>query len=115
MEETNFWWQIAKMFFWLPVVILLAYLTLKIGGQYLKSTMGDRRIRVLEKHSLTPKNSLCIVSVDGKTLLLGVSENRVEVLDTLETIEEAELKEEKGAGKLVFAKIKDFWSRGEQP
>lgn len=46
---------------------------------------GARRMEVVESLSLGPRRSLCLARVDGRTLVLGVSEAGVQLLTTHET------------------------------
>ena len=66
------------------VVILLLLKGLKKFGNPRLGSAGANRIRVLERRYLGAKKSVCLVSVPGKVLVLGVSSDRINLLDTVD-------------------------------
>lgn len=68
-----------KIIIFLPLVLLLAYLSLKVGGKHMMG-FNSRVIRVVEKVSLSNKTSLCVVVIDGKPYVVSSSDEKVEIL-----------------------------------
>jgi flagellar protein FliO/FliZ len=75
-----------KMIAALGVVLALMLLLLrgmrKLSGKNLGAG-GGKRIQVLESHYLGVKKSICLVRVPGKVLVLGIANDRINLLDTL--------------------------------
>lgn len=75
--------MIASLAVVLMVILGLLYgmrrLTRRGGG-----TASGRRIQVLESHYLGVKKTISLVSVPGKVLVLGISGDRINLLDTLD-------------------------------
>jgi flagellar biosynthetic protein FliO len=48
---------------------------------------GARRMQVVERVALTPHHSLCLVKVDGRTLMIGTAPTSCQLLiDTVTTL-----------------------------
>ncbi len=63
-------------------IILILYAFLKKRFSLLTSSPGQR-IKVIEIRPVMPKKSLCIVEVDGKEFLLGISSDHIQHVATL--------------------------------
>ncbi|HBM74139.1 MAG TPA: flagellar biosynthesis protein FliZ [Clostridiaceae bacterium] len=72
--------NIIKIIVFLPFVLLLAYISLKIGGSHLIKMGNGRIIRLIERVPLSNKTCLYVVSINGKPYVIGVSEEKFEVL-----------------------------------
>jgi hypothetical protein len=75
------------------VVIILAYLSLKLGSSRLMSGSG-RLIRIIERVPLSGKSYLCIALIDSKPYVIGSTEEKVEILmelpvESLEKLKQA--------------------------
>lgn len=71
-----------KTMLMLALVVGLAYLTLQKGlGKLVAKAQQGQRVWVVERVSLGDRRSVVLVTVDGRELLLGVSEGGVRVLD----------------------------------
>lgn len=107
----------------LAVVIALIFILLKwlkhVGNQRLIRG-GGKRIRVIENHYLGVKKSLCLVRVPGKVLVLGVTSDRINLLDTVNEADVGDLIEDPAPGAFgsLFAarlkKIGDGRKNGEK-
>ncbi len=73
-----------KLLLALPVVILLAYISLKFTNAYLPGQNQNKNIQVIERVPIQNKSSLCLVKIGKKYVVIGVSENSFQVLKTLE-------------------------------
>lgn len=87
---------------WLLVVCLLAYVLLKVFGKYLGGTVpgagGNRMINILEKQMLGPNKQICIMEVPGKIVLVGITENEMNVLCELDSESVKEFRENSDKG-----------------
>jgi len=84
-----------KVIIFLPLVIILAYLSLKLGGTKMMSG-GGRLIKIVERVPLTGKSYLCVAVINGKPYVIGSSEDKVEIL--MELPEESLEKLRQGEG-----------------
>lgn len=66
----------------LALIVFLLYGLRKVTGQRMGGP-GGKRIHVLENHYLGVKKSIALVQVPGKVLVLGLSADRVNLLDTI--------------------------------
>ncbi len=81
-------WQSYGVFVLETVAILIvlalgAWAIVRFGGSRFVVGKGGSRMRVVERLSLEPKRSLYLVEVDGKNLLVGVSEGAVQLVEHL--------------------------------
>jgi flagellar protein FliO/FliZ len=99
-----------RLLFALPVVIGLAYLSLRLGRNYMHAVGRGRNIKVIETAPVTNKTYVSIVRVGREYMALGVSEGSVRVLKTLSEEEVAELiqKQEAADMQRQFVTIKDW-------
>jgi flagellar biogenesis protein FliO len=84
-------------------VCFLAYFLLKVFGKYLGQLPGagtkKKMINIVDKTLVAPNKQICIVEVPGKTILIGITDNEINMLCELddnavtEFIEPAEVKE----------------------
>lgn len=79
-----------KLLLALPVVILLAYISLRLSNKYLYRQNQSSAIQVLERVPIHNKQFLCIVKMFDSYMVIGVSENSIQPIKTLsnEEVEE---------------------------
>jgi flagellar protein FliO/FliZ len=75
--------MIASLGLVLAMIFGLLYGIRKLTGRRLGAT-GGKRIHVLENHYLGVKKSIALVRIPGKVLVLGISGDRINLLDTLD-------------------------------
>jgi flagellar protein FliO/FliZ len=75
--------MIASLGVVLALILFLLYGLRKMTGQRM-GTVGGKRIQVLESHYLGVKKSISLVHVPGKVLVLGISADRINLLDILD-------------------------------
>ncbi|HBN27659.1 MAG TPA: hypothetical protein DEF85_09170 [Clostridiaceae bacterium] len=80
----------------LPLVILLIYITLKYGGKYAKKLSQGKLIKVVEKVSLSQNSYIAIVLVDGKPYLMSGGEKGVQILKELDESVAEKIKDSNG-------------------
>ena len=74
--------MIASLGVVLAMILLLLYGVRKLTSQRMGAA-GGKRIQVLESHYLGVKKTISLVRVPGKVLVLGISGDRINLLDTL--------------------------------
>ncbi|MEW6243658.1 MAG: flagellar biosynthetic protein FliO [Bacillota bacterium] len=83
-------WQLVQLFFYLIVFAVLGRLALVWYGKNRLGAWGGRRMVLVETLPLGPNRLLCLVRVHDRFLLLGVSEQTVNVLREFDRIPEPE-------------------------
>lgn len=91
MEATAL--MILKLVIFLPVIIILIYISLKYGGDKLQGMQNGKYIKVLEKTPLSKESSLVVAKIGSRGYLLSSSDAKVEILmeineDELNSIEQ---------------------------
>ncbi|MGE5352854.1 MAG: flagellar biosynthetic protein FliO [Acidobacteriota bacterium] len=91
-------WNILKIIFLLILILGLMYGTLYLARKYFftfdKSTKKLVKIKVLSTQMLLPKKYIQVVQVHDKILVLGVSDNSINLLQELNGPVTARLVEE---------------------
>lgn len=77
--------MLLKTCFMLLFVIALIYGTLRFLPRIMGMPLESQLMKVVGRYSLEPQKSLYIVEVAGKHLLLGVTQERIELISELET------------------------------
>jgi len=96
MRDISFTESLIKLFVALPLVLLIAYSSLKLGNKYMKSMGKSKNLEVVETVQVYNKAAISIVRIMDEYFVLGVSENGIEPIRELS---EAESKAIKKAGK----------------
>jgi len=73
------------------IVGFISYFLKRYNPVTNNSILKKRQVKIINRISLTPKSHLFIISYEGKTKLLGVSDNNITVLDNLSDLTEEEL------------------------
>lgn len=73
----------------LIAICVVVYLFLRFFGKYIggAGAFGNKKamIKILEKQTIGPNKQFCIIEVPGKTVLVGITENEMNVLCELNT------------------------------
>ena len=78
-------WPLAKgLALCLAVFCIIVYLLKRLNPHSVHS--GKRRLAVLERLPLSPKSSLVLIQVDGRTRVLAVGSEQVQMLDGWEKL-----------------------------
>jgi flagellar protein FliO/FliZ len=87
LDSINFFWSFFKMLASLAIVIAMMigamYLMKKYFYQSPVATGGSAMIHIVSACHLGPKNSILLVEVLGQVILLGVSNNQMSILTTI--------------------------------
>ncbi len=79
---------VLRMAIVLPLVLLVAYLSIKYGFMQNNRFFSGGNIRILEQVSLGHKAKICIVRVGEQYYLMGCSEQQVTLLKELDDYQE---------------------------
>ncbi|NLM35448.1 MAG: flagellar biosynthesis protein FliZ [Clostridiales bacterium] len=90
----------------LPFVLLLIYLSLKIGGSKLQSLQSNKFIKIYERTAVSKDNSLIIAQIGKKGYVLASCNGRLEILRELEDEELISLTSQKNIPQ--YNSLKDF-------
>ncbi|HBM81495.1 MAG: flagellar biosynthetic protein FliO [Clostridiales bacterium] len=72
--------SIIKIIIFLPMIILLAYISIKIGGRGISNMTNGRIIKIIEKVPLSGKAFLCVAQIEDKYYALSCTEKSIDVL-----------------------------------
>jgi flagellar protein FliO/FliZ len=75
--------MVASLGVVLAMILFLLYGIRKLTSQRIGAA-GGKRIQVLESHYMGVKKTISLVRVPGKVLVLGISGDRINLLDTLD-------------------------------
>ena len=75
--------MIASLGVVLAMILFLLFGIRRLGSQRM-GPAGGKRIQVLESHYMGVKKTISLVRVPGKVLVLGISGDRINLLDTLD-------------------------------
>lgn len=82
--DSSFWFMLLKILVFLPIVLIIFYVSVKFGGSKLQLLQNGRFIKVLERVALSKENSLLVVKIGEKGYVLASSNGKVEKLMELE-------------------------------
>lgn len=106
-DNSQVWTPFAnvKFFAVLGLVFLLlagfAWFARKYGHQFLLTQMRGRHIKVIEVTPLTQKARIGLVEVNGQKMLIGITDQSVQLLSEIET----ESEEEQNSKPETFSEI----------
>lgn len=69
-----------KILIFLPLVIILAVLSLKIGNKQMMRMGSNRLIRIVERVQVSGKAFLCIAVINDKPYVIGSTDDKIEIL-----------------------------------
>lgn len=87
LQDTWILWDFLKLLLALPFVLLLIYISLKFHHQYMLKYQQGKNMKIIERMPLSNKSFLTIVKVGKEYLILGVTENHMEVIQKLDSSE----------------------------
>lgn len=89
--EGELWKALLRLVVFLPLILLLAYWSIKLAAVRGPFSQNSKNIQLVERLPLGVKNSICVIKVTGQYYLMGVSEQRVELLKELPDYQEADI------------------------
>jgi flagellar protein FliO/FliZ len=111
----EFFGSLAKILVFLPLVILLAYLSIRVGGSKMLKMGQGKIIRVIEKVPLNNKAALSVVLINNKPYVVSYSEDEVKILMPLpEDCVEKQQEENKSFSENMKNNFKSIVKRKER-
>jgi len=107
--DSNFWFMLLKILVFLPLILILFYLSMKFGGSKLQALQNGRFIKVLERVSLSKDNSLVVVKIGEKGYVLSSSNGKVEKLMEIDDQELAQFEAVKDLPQ--YTSFKDLYEK----
>jgi flagellar protein FliO/FliZ len=108
--------SLLKIIIFLPLVLILAYLSIKLGGSRMMGLGSGRIIKIVEKVPLTGKSFLCVALINEKPYVVSCTEDKVEIVMELPIDTLDRLKHTEGSFKEnFFANLNQFISRKDKP
>jgi flagellar protein FliO/FliZ len=80
MIDGEFWILILKIILFLPLILLLLYLSLKYGGNKLQKLQDGRYMKILDRIALSKDNSILVVKIGEKAYAISSSSKKIEIL-----------------------------------
>ncbi|MTI69474.1 MAG: flagellar biosynthetic protein FliO [Firmicutes bacterium] len=108
MNDNSFFLSFIKLLIALPIVVILAYISLRLSNKYLMKYNKGKNMKIIEKIPLHNKSSLCIAKLGEKYVVLGVSENNIQVLTELSENEIKECVKDDGEYNFKEALLKNY-------
>ncbi|WP_027633934.1 flagellar biosynthetic protein FliO [Clostridium hydrogeniformans] len=91
----NYTFEILKVLLSLSFIILLLFLTLRLGEGKFKSLQNNKFLKVLDKTSLSKEASLSVVKIGDEAYVLSVTQREVKIIKELSKEELKSLEESK--------------------
>ncbi len=99
VTTVSLWWQLGQVILLFGVVLAAAAAVTRLWGRQLIAGRPGQGLRVLEWVSLGPKRGVCAVEVGEAVLLLGVTDQQINLLAELDEGQRATLRQKMGAGR----------------
>ncbi|MGQ9531338.1 MAG: flagellar biosynthetic protein FliO [Desulfotomaculales bacterium] len=108
---SDLFWAAVRLAVALPLVLLLAVVTVRWGVRRVWGAGGGRRIRVVEQVPLGRGTSLALVAVGRRYYLLVCGERGAEVVATLDTLPEEVGAPQPAPVDAALARFVERWQR----
>lgn len=79
-NSTNIGWTLVKLVFSLLLIILLAYLIIRVFGKQVNRRFRGRYLQVVDELIIGPNRGVVLVEMGGRILALGVTDHSINVL-----------------------------------
>jgi flagellar protein FliO/FliZ len=80
MIDGEFWMLMFKIIVFLPLILLLLYLSLKYGGNKLQKLQNGKYMKILDRIALSKDNSIVVVKIGEKAYAISSSSKKIEIL-----------------------------------
>ena len=80
MIDGEFWLLIIKIIVFLPLILLLMYLSLKYGGSKLQKLQDGKYMKILDRIALSKENSILVLKIGEKAYAISSNSNKIEIL-----------------------------------
>lgn len=75
---------IIRLVIILPLILLLAYVSIKYGFFNQRRFLSSGNLKILDRAALGPRAGICVVQVDERYFLLGYGDQQVSLLQELD-------------------------------
>lgn len=86
---------ILKIIIFLPFIILLIYLSLKVGGKKLQNIQNGSHMKVIERVQVSKENTLLLVKIGDRGYIMSSSPQGITTLEEISKDELNEIQEKK--------------------
>ena len=80
MIDGEFWMLIFKIIVFLPLILVLLYLSLKYGGNKLQKLQNGKYMKIIDRIALSKDNSIVVVKIGEKAYAISSSSRKIEIL-----------------------------------
>lgn len=80
MMDGQFWMLIFKITVFLPLILLLLYISLKYGGIKLQKLQNGKYMKIIDRIALSKDNSILVVKIGEKAYAISSNSNKIEIL-----------------------------------
>ena len=80
MIDGEFWMLILKIIVFLPLILILLYLSLKYGGNKLQKLQNGKYMKIIDRISLSKDNSIVVVKIGEQAYAISSSLKNIEIL-----------------------------------
>ena len=80
MIDGEFWMLIFKIIVFLPLILVLLYLSLKYGGNKLQKLQNGKYMKIIDRIALSKDNSIVVVKIGEKAYAISSSSKKIEIL-----------------------------------
>ncbi|WP_416176278.1 flagellar biosynthetic protein FliO [Clostridium sp.] len=105
----QFIWMIFRTILALFFVVLLIYISTKLGGTKLRDFQKGKFVSVLERTQLSKENSLLVVRIGEKAYVVSSSSGNIEIIYELTKEEMSKLQYKSNMPK--YKDLKDFYKK----
>lgn len=106
--DGQIWIMLIKIVIFLPFVLLLIYISAKLGGSKLQSMQNGKYIKVIERVPLTKDSSLVVTKIGEKGFVLSSSNGKVEILTHMSDEELLQVENSTKVPIPQFISVKEF-------
>ncbi|EJP6470923.1 flagellar biosynthetic protein FliO [Clostridium sporogenes] len=111
--DIEFIGMIFKAIFALALVLLLLYLSLKLGGEKLQKFQNGKYIKVLERVPLSKENFVCVVKIGKKAYIMTSTPHSIEKITELSEEETKKIEDLKIQSMPQYNGLKEFLEKRE--
>jgi flagellar protein FliO/FliZ len=80
MIDGEFWILIIKIMLFLPLILLLLYISLKYGGNKLQKLQDGKYMKMLDRIAISKDNSVVVIKIGEKAYAISSSSSKIEIL-----------------------------------
>ena len=107
----NLWVSVIRLVIFLPLVTLLAYISIKYGSGKIQRNTAVSRMQFVDRLSLGPKSGLFVVKVVEQYFLISVNEQQIQIMKELDEypVSQPVILPKTGLDKII-SQAQEFWT-----